>query len=160
MTGYDGIEFGAYLKTPLTTIAQPLYEIGMTSAQLLVERIKKPASPAREILLQSKLVVRESTGGASAAAANTNYTLIVPGPALRPDPQRRHIVMNNEHKYLRGSAARQSLSTGMIPPSAQSSRLLLPTAPTGMTTNPFLIQSTLNGDRAFWAGASRPSRRI
>jgi len=39
----------------------------MTSAQLLVERIKKPASPAREILLQSKLVVRESTGGASAA---------------------------------------------------------------------------------------------
>ena len=67
VTGYDGIEFGAYLKTPLTTIAQPLYEIGMTSAQLLVERIKKPASPAREILLQSKLVVRESTGGASAA---------------------------------------------------------------------------------------------
>ncbi|MEI3065327.1 MAG: substrate-binding domain-containing protein [Oscillospiraceae bacterium] len=39
VTGYDGIEFGAYLKTPLTTIAQPLYEIGMTSAQLLVERI-------------------------------------------------------------------------------------------------------------------------
>ena len=150
VTGYDGIEFGAYLKTPLTTIAQPLYEIGMTSAQLLVERIKKPASPAREILLQSKLVVRESTGGASAAQPIPT-TLIVPGPALRPDPQRRHIVMNNEHKYLQWFSSQTKSIYWHDSAVRAEQQAAFANGATGMTTNPFLIQSTLNGDRAFWA---------
>lgn len=64
MTGYDGIEFGAYLKTPLTTIAQPLYEIGMTSAQLLVERIKS------RLLPRGRSCCRASSWSASRPAAH------------------------------------------------------------------------------------------
>lgn len=62
VTGYDGIEFCAYLKTPLTTMVQPFYEIGTNSVQVLLDRINYPNSPMREIILKSKLVARESTG--------------------------------------------------------------------------------------------------
>jgi LacI family transcriptional regulator len=45
--GYDGIEIGRYMVTPLTTIAQPFTQIGKTGIQVLLERIRDPKAPAR-----------------------------------------------------------------------------------------------------------------
>ena len=61
VSGYDGIPLSAYLRIPLTTIQQPLYEIGQTSMRLLAEKIRNPSISAQQIVINGKLVIREST---------------------------------------------------------------------------------------------------
>jgi LacI family transcriptional regulator len=48
----------------LTTVRQPLIEMGKTGARILLERIANPgdAALAGEILIEPELVVRESSG--------------------------------------------------------------------------------------------------
>ncbi|HHY97537.1 MAG TPA: LacI family transcriptional regulator, partial [Firmicutes bacterium] len=38
--GYDDIEFAEFLEVPLTTVAQPTYEIGQIGTEILIERLK------------------------------------------------------------------------------------------------------------------------
>lgn len=59
--GYDDIELAGYLRVPLTTMRQPLYQIGQEGVRLIVERIRSGDTPARHIMLSSELVVRAST---------------------------------------------------------------------------------------------------
>ncbi|WP_277600361.1 substrate-binding domain-containing protein [Thermosipho globiformans] len=59
--GYDNGPFSEYLHPPLTTIHQPRREMGLTAAQLLIERIlgKGPKIP-RNVVLTTKLIERMS----------------------------------------------------------------------------------------------------
>ncbi len=59
--GYDGIEAGKYMTVPLSTIAQPFYQIGSMGAEVLLERIQNPEAPARHIMYEGELVIRRST---------------------------------------------------------------------------------------------------
>ena len=59
--GYDGIAMGGLRRVNLTTIAQPLAELGGRAANLLLERIEDPTTPPRRDLVTSKLVVRGTT---------------------------------------------------------------------------------------------------
>jgi LacI family transcriptional regulator len=60
--GFDDLDWAAFLRPALTTIAQPTYEIGRTAMHLLLERISGSADgPARRILLAGQLMVRESS---------------------------------------------------------------------------------------------------
>lgn len=61
VSGYDGIPLSAHLRIPLTTVQQPLYEIGRTGMQLLAEKIRNPTAPAQQVTINGKLVIREST---------------------------------------------------------------------------------------------------
>jgi DNA-binding LacI/PurR family transcriptional regulator len=45
----------------ITTIAQPCYELGQTSAQILFERLEKHSAETGLVYLDHQLVVREST---------------------------------------------------------------------------------------------------
>jgi LacI family transcriptional regulator len=60
IVGFDDIALASFTNPPLTTIAQPQYEIGVLAAQMLMERIKDKAMPPRRRLLKTTLVVRES----------------------------------------------------------------------------------------------------
>jgi LacI family transcriptional regulator len=64
--GFDDIISAAFLKPSLTTVHQPLHDIGIEGAQLLLQKIAHPAKefPA-EIVMQPNLTVRESTGQAA-----------------------------------------------------------------------------------------------
>lgn len=62
--GYDDIALASFSTPPLTTIAQPKYEIGVLTARALVERIMDGNLPLRREMLQTKLVVRQSTAPA------------------------------------------------------------------------------------------------
>lgn len=63
--GFDDILSAAYLTPSLTTIRQPLRQMGETAAELLLRRIADPTAPyPGEIMLRPELVVRESTGRA------------------------------------------------------------------------------------------------
>jgi DNA-binding LacI/PurR family transcriptional regulator len=52
------------LSPPLTTIAQPAYDMGKEATQLLLRRLSEPDAPVRTIMLKPQLVVRESCGTA------------------------------------------------------------------------------------------------
>lgn len=63
--GYDDIEFAASAKVPLTSIAQPKYQLGLAAAELVIEECENPASHVHKtIVFQPQLVVRESTTNA------------------------------------------------------------------------------------------------
>lgn len=49
--GFDGVPFGAVTTPPLTTVQQPMHQLGVRSVQLLMARIDNPQSePVDEIL--------------------------------------------------------------------------------------------------------------
>ena len=69
VVGFDDIQSAAYSTPSLTTVRQPLAEMGKRGAQVLLERIKdrEKEFPA-EIVMVPELVVRESTGPAPAVS--------------------------------------------------------------------------------------------
>jgi LacI family transcriptional regulator len=63
VVGFDDIQSAAYCTPSLSTVRQPLQEMGKTGARILLERIANPTAeyPA-EVVVQPEFVVRESTG--------------------------------------------------------------------------------------------------
>lgn len=68
VVGFDDILSAAYFTPSLTTVRQPLFEMGQRGAQVLLERIanRDKEYPA-EIVMAPEFVVRESTGPAPSA---------------------------------------------------------------------------------------------
>jgi LacI family transcriptional regulator len=60
--GFDDIKAAAYTLPRLTTINQPLAEIGKIATQSLLNRIHGTMMPRDEITVEPKLMIRESTG--------------------------------------------------------------------------------------------------
>lgn len=59
--GFDNIETSRMTFPPITTIAQPGYQMGQQACSLLVEKILNPQLSDRHILLNTELVIRDST---------------------------------------------------------------------------------------------------
>lgn len=66
--GFDDLDWTTIVRPRLTVVAQPAYDIGATAARRLLARIDGDASPAQTLLLDTKLVHRESTTGRAAPA--------------------------------------------------------------------------------------------
>lgn len=62
--GFDDIKAAAFTLPRLTTINQPLEEIGRIATQSLLNRIHNTVPPRDEITVEPELIVRESTGPA------------------------------------------------------------------------------------------------
>jgi DNA-binding LacI/PurR family transcriptional regulator len=62
IAGFDDVDYASMLPVPLTTIRQPCREIGEAALTTMLERIRQPELPARDILLACELVVRRSCG--------------------------------------------------------------------------------------------------
>jgi LacI family transcriptional regulator len=60
--GFDDLDWAVSLNPPLTTVQQPVFEIGVQAAHLLMERIIQPDQPARTIVLEPQLTIRASCG--------------------------------------------------------------------------------------------------
>lgn len=70
VVGFDDIQSAAYCTPSLTTVRQPLFEMGQRGAQILLDRIaNREADYPGEIVMEPELVVRESTGPANARAS-------------------------------------------------------------------------------------------
>lgn len=59
--GFDDIPQAAQVHPPLTTIRQPLEDMGRRAVRMLLEIIENPERPPEKIELPTELVVREST---------------------------------------------------------------------------------------------------
>jgi LacI family transcriptional regulator len=62
ITGWDDIPVAALVSPTLTTIRQPMRELGSTAAVLLAERISAGRREPRHVLLPTSLVLRASCG--------------------------------------------------------------------------------------------------
>jgi DNA-binding LacI/PurR family transcriptional regulator len=69
VVGFDDILSAAYATPSLTTVRQPLHEMGRRGAQVLLERIAdREKKFTAEIVMSPELVVRESTGPVKAGS--------------------------------------------------------------------------------------------
>lgn len=62
VVGFDNIQFSKIFEPALTTIAQPLMEMGKRSMELLLKQIKGESLMKKQIVLDTKLIIRESCG--------------------------------------------------------------------------------------------------
>jgi DNA-binding LacI/PurR family transcriptional regulator len=50
------------LNPPLTAVAQPAYQVGLTAARLLLERVRNTDRQPNRVVLETSLTVRSSCG--------------------------------------------------------------------------------------------------
>ena len=62
ITGFDDIPPAEHAHPPLTTVRQPVYQIGAMVCQMLVNVIEGEEIQERQVILQPSLVVRQSSG--------------------------------------------------------------------------------------------------
>lgn len=64
VVGFDDIDSAAYQNPPLTTVRQPLKEMGRMAAQTVLSRIGMPGDDSREVIVEPELIVRATTAPA------------------------------------------------------------------------------------------------
>jgi DNA-binding LacI/PurR family transcriptional regulator len=62
VVGFDDMPWATSLQPPLTVVEQPVYDMGLYAARLMLERIAEPTKPVKHLILENKLVVRRSCG--------------------------------------------------------------------------------------------------
>ena len=65
VVGIDDVRYASHLRVPLTSLHQPCLEMGETAIGVMLSRIDKPALPARDVLIDCRIVVRQSCGSAN-----------------------------------------------------------------------------------------------
>jgi DNA-binding LacI/PurR family transcriptional regulator len=62
LVGIDDVSYASLLPVPLTTVRQPTRDIGEAALRTMLDRIRMPHLPPREVLLDGDLVIRKSCG--------------------------------------------------------------------------------------------------
>ena len=60
--GFDNISLSTMTVPSLTTISQPSFQIGQQSCDILINQIENPAGAIKHVILDTELVIRDSTG--------------------------------------------------------------------------------------------------
>jgi DNA-binding LacI/PurR family transcriptional regulator len=63
LVGFDDIPTAQYLHPPLTTLRQPIIEVGERVVSMLLRLIRGEELAERKVLLPPTLIVRGSSGG-------------------------------------------------------------------------------------------------
>jgi LacI family transcriptional regulator len=61
VVGFDDVRLASFTNPPLTTITQPKYEMGTLAVTMLLERMRDRDRPPRQRLLDTSLMIRQST---------------------------------------------------------------------------------------------------
>jgi LacI family transcriptional regulator len=83
--GYDDLPLAASATPPLTSVHQPVSDMGAHAVRVLIEQIRGQ-SPAASVRLPARLVVRESSAGGAAASASPK------GGAIKSSPNGASIL--------------------------------------------------------------------
>lgn len=60
--GYDDVSVARYANPQLTTIRQPIARFGVNAVEVLIDLIENGIHPARRIIMDTELIIRESCG--------------------------------------------------------------------------------------------------
>lgn len=63
IVGFDDMSWATSLRTPLTAVVQPTFNLGASAAELVLERIRNPNRPVCQVVLETQLNIRASTSG-------------------------------------------------------------------------------------------------
>jgi len=63
VAGYDGIQESEYTTPPLTTLAQPTYDMARQTVLMLTSLIQGVSLPQKQVVFQPHLILRASTQG-------------------------------------------------------------------------------------------------
>jgi LacI family transcriptional regulator len=58
--GFDDVPSAATIYPPLTTVHQPIYDMGRMATQLLTRLIQDPVRPSERVVVDTQLVIRQS----------------------------------------------------------------------------------------------------
>lgn len=72
VVGFDDIPQAAFQTPSLTTIRQPLHQMGKLAARLLLDHLRSSAALPAEVPVEPELIVRESTAPCRKIAGNNN----------------------------------------------------------------------------------------
>lgn len=64
IVGFDDLEWTTIVRPKLTVVAQPVHELGATAARRLLARIAGELTPPQLSILETALIIRDSTGPA------------------------------------------------------------------------------------------------
>lgn len=62
VTGFDDIPLAGYAHPPLTTVRQPLFEIGKRICGMLIRLLQGETFSENQVIIKPKLMIRESCG--------------------------------------------------------------------------------------------------
>jgi LacI family transcriptional regulator len=62
LTGFDDIGAARHVRPPLTTVRQPMRELGERSVRMLLDRLSQPDQPRCSVVLPTEVVLRRSCG--------------------------------------------------------------------------------------------------
>jgi LacI family transcriptional regulator len=74
VTGFDDIPEAAFQMPSLTTIRQPLHQMGKLAAQLLLQHLNSRTPMAPEVAVEPELIVRETTAASRLAVVRKSGT--------------------------------------------------------------------------------------
>lgn len=70
VVGFDDMSFAAQLQPPLTTVRQPISQLGERAVMSLIALLHQPENGPQQIILPTELVIRASCGAEIAQRAN------------------------------------------------------------------------------------------
>jgi LacI family transcriptional regulator len=62
LVGFDDMPFAATTRPPLTTVRQPIAEMGEAAVRMLISLVEGAPTEPRQVILPTHLVIRESCG--------------------------------------------------------------------------------------------------
>jgi LacI family transcriptional regulator len=71
IVGFDDIELAEYVG--LTTVRQPMFQMGKQAVERLMQLINDPSSPRQHLRIETELIVRESSGGVGPNHSNRQW---------------------------------------------------------------------------------------
>jgi LacI family transcriptional regulator len=60
--GFDDLPIAALAPVKLTTVRQPVVQLGSKAVEVLIDMIENGINPPRHIILETEVVIRESCG--------------------------------------------------------------------------------------------------
>ncbi|MBK8034819.1 MAG: LacI family DNA-binding transcriptional regulator [Chloroflexi bacterium] len=82
--GFDDIPQASLVYPKLTTVRQPLQQMGQVAAEMLVERIMDPSRLPRRVTLATQLVIRDSCAPPQLQVSNSQESFPETGGSLAP----------------------------------------------------------------------------
>jgi GntR family transcriptional regulator, arabinose operon transcriptional repressor len=68
MVGINDVKYASFLPVPLTTLHQPCQDLGSQAMAVMLDRLQHRDLPARDVLLDCELIVRQSCGATISSA--------------------------------------------------------------------------------------------
>jgi LacI family repressor for deo operon, udp, cdd, tsx, nupC, and nupG len=61
VTGFDNVNFSGFMTPSITTVEQPKYKMGYIATDMLIDHIEKKITEAQHVILDTDIILREST---------------------------------------------------------------------------------------------------